>query len=260
MCGCSQNSPVMNLHYAPSSNAQLDIKTLRVMLQERDDIIKNLKKQQALIKKTILDNTTQMQDLANDLCNVKQELTTAKSDAERWKIEAFQSVQQTAINPEEIKQSAIYRSLETQMEEIKEEIKQMKIKHSEELNKKEEEYNNQLESFRAEARSENQQISNQVQDFSSKKMKELEQKIKELQLALEQRNERNDEDERNEQDERSTYDKTAVHMLEQQLRRAEEHVLEQSELYQRAVMQLELEVDRRNKCRKCRKQAAKEKL
>lgn len=239
----------MNLH-APPSTPQHDVRTLRIMLQEKDDIIKNLQKQLGLIKSTLLENTTLMQSMSNELSTVKQDLATTKSDADNWKREAFQSIQSQSLEPADVKDSQLYKDLEAKLQQAKEDTDNMRKVHEEELAQKEKEFEAKLESEIAKVKEQNSELPNEPV-VDTKKITELEDKIKKLELQLNQEKEK----EVDVENERSTYDKSAIHMLEQQLRRAEDHVMEQSELYQRVVMQLEIEKDRRDKCRKCRKLA-----
>lgn len=234
----------MNLGIAPPSTARPDDpKVLKLVIEERNDIIKRLQQQQTLLKATLLESTTNAQEAMGELYTVKLELESSQKEVNEWKAKAFQSLNHT-ISEDDVVSSTYYQELEKKYKELEKQNHEMKKKHIIELQEKDEAHRKELES--KDVSLEMEKVS-QVQKESEKKIKELEEIIEGL------KSQNSSKTKKIEKDESDEVSAEHMHMLVQQLRAGEQHSLILSEQIEQLTTQLQLEIERRNNCRKCRK-------
>ena len=232
----------MNLHVTPTQNLRPDDpKVLKVIIEEKNDIIKRLKQQQFLLKSSLLENSNVASQATQELFEVKENLKTARRDAERWKIEAFNSLQQT-VGEEEVTASVWFKEQAEALAQTRREKEELIRLHKEEMKKQKQEL---MDSWVIQKEELAGRERERMEEGSRKEMEIVDALRKEIEV-LKERLERKEESYVNPE-----FDTT--HMLEQQLRMAEEHILQQAETIQRLDMEFKLEIDRRDGCRKCRK-------
>ena len=197
-----------------------------------------------------------VQRLTGELEESTASLLVARSDAERWKIEAFQSIRQThdGRSPD-ITGSEDFKKMENRVRSLEEEMAALVKQHELDLQ-------HQRTSLMAQHLGEIAELhanlsTKEASPVPPSSMEPLPEPLPVIQQEVTLPPEKQEE----EAAPRPPISKEAeemIAMVETQLRQAEEHVLDQAELMQRTTMRLQLEIDRRNKCRKCRKQAEKD--
>ena len=230
----------------PNTRRQPDARSLLVTIQEKDDIIHRLQEEQKLLKKALQDNGIKFQQNATEVEQLKQECLEAKKEAEHWKEQAFGCLQNQAV---EIASTPEYKQLKKKLksaelthkrnltdlrreyeETLTKEKEAIREQLTEEITKKlETNHENRINKFEKRVHEHEEKISNQAKE------------IEELKLQLEEFSKKEQE---------AT---SSIEILTAQLRLAEEHVLDQSNLYQQAFVELNQERERKENCKICKK-------
>jgi hypothetical protein len=251
----------MNLTPLPNYQRKPDkLQILCAELREKNDIIKQLQNELKLVKQALLESSLRSSQLASDLEKLQDRLATAEADCENWKKEAFSNVSglvQTAVL--DVKASPEYKQL-------KKSIKSQSILHAREIEALKQQHSVELARKQTAISQPDSQFSQTptptaLVDLSAKDS-EIETLREQLRLAQEQVESLHTDNDNlklqlNSWSILHEEDVNNINMLVSQLRAADEHVLEQADLYQDTFLKLQAELQRRDNCRNCRKLLAK---
>jgi hypothetical protein len=246
----------MNLNVAvPPPRKPNRERILKIELAEKNDIIKQLQKELKLVKQSLLETSLKASQLCQDLELLQDRLITAESESENWKKEAFSSVSdKNALISNDVKSSPEYKK-------IKKSLKCQSLLHQRELEALTQQHKAEINKIIHSV----PQHSLELSELAASQLQADREKDSEIETLREQLLNAQKEvaslhaDNDNMKLQLNSWsithadDINNINTLVNQLRTADEHVLEQSEAFQELQTRLNKELLRKENCKYCKK-------